>query len=46
MLLFFSVTDKQDSNLACNTGGETGAALVASASAGSEVKFEWTNVSW
>lgn len=39
------VTDDQDLNLACNTGGEQGAGLVANASAGSTVKFEWTNVS-
>ena len=38
------VTDNQDPNLACNTGGETGAGLVASVPAGSKVKFEWTNV--
>ncbi|KAL5528305.1 hypothetical protein ACEPAF_7441 [Sanghuangporus sanghuang] len=38
------ITDDQDQDLACNVGGESGAALVASAPAGSVVKFEWTNV--
>ncbi|KAH8119241.1 glycosyl hydrolase family 61-domain-containing protein [Phellopilus nigrolimitatus] len=37
------ITNDQDQNLACNTGGESGAALVASGKAGSVVKFEWTN---
>ncbi|EJD03131.1 uncharacterized protein FOMMEDRAFT_187135 [Fomitiporia mediterranea MF3/22] len=37
------ITDDQDQDLACNKGGESGAALVAQASAGSVVKFEWTN---
>ncbi|OBZ67998.1 Polysaccharide monooxygenase Cel61a [Grifola frondosa] len=32
-----------DSGLACNTGGEQGAKLVADAAAGSKVTFEWTN---
>lgn len=44
-LMVCEVTDDQDPNLACNTGGEQGAGLVANASAGSTVKFEWTNVS-
>ena len=43
-LMVCEVTDDQDPNLACNTGGELGAGLVANASAGSIVKFEWTNV--
>ncbi|KAL5507153.1 hypothetical protein ACEPAH_6609 [Sanghuangporus vaninii] len=38
------ITDDRDQDLACNVGGESGAALVASTPAGSVVKFEWTNV--
>ena len=38
------VTNARDQDLACNVGGESGAALVASAAAGGVVKFEWTNV--
>ncbi|TDL26170.1 hypothetical protein BD410DRAFT_784224 [Rickenella mellea] len=37
------ILDIQDPNLACNTGGETGTALVADAPAGSTISMQWTN---
>ncbi|RPD59815.1 hypothetical protein L227DRAFT_575814 [Lentinus tigrinus ALCF2SS1-6] len=37
------VLDETSSDLACNKGGESGAGAVATAAAGSEVVFHWTN---
>ena len=38
------VLDASIADIACNKGGESGAGAVATAAAGSQVTFQWTNV--